>query len=106
MVNSVSNVSSIQLSRAIQAFKSSVKSAIELEQPRVDEKAVEAILSPESINAAKTTTVSKAVMPDKNSGYINDVMRFAAQNGREDITEDDIQYALRFGRSILVNQVG
>lgn len=94
MVNSISsNISSIQLLRAQNAF-SQAKA-----QPKTQD-------NPEPImeeQEEKQTTVSSATTLEKLQDKIVDEIRNDLTKINEDITDEDIKYGLTFGRSILVD---
>lgn len=106
MVNGISSdASSLQILRATQAFKRAIQSSPGLNNA-LDE------------NIVKNTEENTSFEPDyklkklensitKNqSEYTAEIKQIASKYGKTDLNDDEINYAMRYGRSILVDQTG
>src|SRR3989339_284119 len=111
MVSGISDVSALQILRATQAFKNAIKSTLDtnlgekIEDPEVmlslSKESREAI-SGQRVNPVKT---EENIISKKND-QIDEIRNFASKYGINDIDNEDIDYAIRYGRSILVDRVG
>ncbi|EKE03824.1 MAG: hypothetical protein ACD_20C00147G0005 [uncultured bacterium] len=111
MVSGISDVSSLQILRATQAFKNAIKASLNSPGNQViDDVEVKVSLSQESqnaINNARNNIQQAESEPtSKKAGYINEIKEYANKYGNIDINDEDINYAMRYGRSILVDQIG
>lgn len=93
MINEInSNINSIQLLRAQNAFKQAQKVSTEKNSEKIKDTQQEEISSIKS-----STTLEK--LQDK----IIEELRGDLSNINEDITDEDIRYGLTFGRSVLID---
>ncbi len=93
MINEInSNINSIQLLRAQNAFKQAQKVSNEKNSEKIKDTQQEEISSIKS-----STTLEK--LQDK----IIEELRGDLSNINEDITDEDIRYGLTFGRSVLID---
>lgn len=94
MISSInSNISSLQILRAQNAFAQARKAPEVQEQPQLEEDLIE-----EEISSLKPGTTL-----EKLQSQIIDEIRGDLTNINEDITDEDIRYGLTFGRSVLVD---
>lgn len=108
MINGVEGTTSIlQIKRAEQAFKNAAKySTNDLENNNnVDDSNVNISLKP-NYSAVNSNQSSSSATIDfaQKSEYINEIKNFASKNGYSEISDDEISYAIKYGRSILVDQ--
>lgn len=111
MVGGISEVNSLQALRATQAFKNATKISLNLPNSQViDDAEVKVSLSQESQNTLNNSknNIQQAENESnsKKAGYISEIKEYANKYGNIDINDEDINYAMRYGRSILVDQVG
>ena len=100
MVNGVNgNVSSLQVLRATQAFKMANQSKVnqvEDQAPDIQDKVeLSGNFSFNSSGVANNPV-------NQHKSYINDVKQF--MNGKMDLSDEEIGYAIKYGRSVLVDQ--
>jgi len=95
MVNAISsNISSLQLLRAQNAFskvQTSAKTEVETFEPEVEQFAQE------------TSTPKAGTTAERLQNEIIDTIRDDLTSINEYVTDEDIRYGLTFGRSILVD---
>lgn len=109
MVSGISEVSSLQVLRATQAFKAAIKSTLNSASGNdIEDVEVKLSLSPES---QKIMSNPRNVSTDKiesviNKNYLNEVKDFVDKIGINNVSNEDLEYAMRYGRSILVDKVG
>ncbi|OGH99415.1 MAG: hypothetical protein A2104_02385 [Candidatus Melainabacteria bacterium GWF2_32_7] len=111
MVSGISEINSLQLLRATQAFKSAIKASLNTPgNELIEDVEVKVSLSQESqnkINSAKNNNPEvEKVLSSQNTEYINEIKEYANKCGNTSVNEEDINYAMRYGRSILVDMVG
>ena len=93
MVSSInSNISSLQLLRAQNAFNQAKKSPKELEAP------VELEQLQEEVSSIKPSSTVEKMQEKVIDEIRNDLISI-----NEDITDEDIRYGLTFGRSVLID---
>jgi len=103
MVNGInSSVNSLEVLRATNAFKNAIKSSPRLNE--VLEKPVSEKIQEK--NTFENVSLQKKESPiiARNRQYVEEVKNFAKTQGNQ-INDEDIEYALRYGRSILVDHV-
>lgn len=109
MVSGITDVSALQVLRATQAFKSAIKASPSCSE-FIEDVDVKLSLSEESkqvANNIKTDSIKKEeALSSKNIDRVSEIREYANKYGINDISNDDIDYAMRYGRSILVDQVG
>ncbi|MCK7521075.1 MAG: hypothetical protein MZV64_26980 [Ignavibacteriales bacterium] len=115
MVNAISGNSNIQTIRALQAFKNVVETAQtqnvkKIEKPQ--EQGVSVSISTETqnlINGLKidntNSRLNEASLTPKKPHH-EQIKQYVSKYGINDLTDEDIDYAMRYGRSVLVNKVG
>ena len=102
MINGIGEVSAIQINRAQQAFKSAAKYSANSVDKGIDDSDVTLSLS-QDYNLSNSSNSIDSVIAQKKQ-YISEVKNFANQNGLSEINDNEISYALKYGRSILVDQ--
>lgn len=106
MVNGITNTSSLQMINALQAFKKSNINSLQKNNTQEPENTVD--MADENHNIDNTysfignKTKSEPQQSVQSAQFINDVKNFAIKNGNV-VDDNDIQYAMRYGRSILVD---
>lgn len=107
MIDGLGNSTSIlQVKRAEQAFKTASKYKTEQVSDSSDDSASEVSLNSDynlSTNSSVNQSESDDILSQK-SQMISDFKDFINKNGISDISDNDISYALKYGRSILVDQ--
>ena len=94
-----SNVSALQVLRATQAFKTAISSSQKAKEILND---VEDQATITSSDTESNKNVAKIVTP-LNGKFVNEIKQYAQRYSGNEISEDDIKYALKYGRSVLVN---
>ncbi len=99
MINSINNVNTLQITNALNAFKNTVR-------PILKEEIQETNTIPENkgedfsdIGLLK----SEPRLTANTQNYINEVKNFAGQIGISDLSDEEISYALKYGRSLLAD---
>jgi len=107
MVNGISNVSTLQMIRAMQAFKGAEKTPENIEETNIG---VDVVLSKDlqdSIKALKTEPLEEGKLQiPSNDKQINEIKETVEKYGINNLSNEDINYAIRYGRSVLVDMVG
>jgi hypothetical protein len=100
MVSEISNnVTSLQALNAVHAFRKAAQQKTTGEQ--VQDEAASVELS--GGLSQKVQTSAPSTVPAQYQSYINDIKQF--MNGKVDASDDEIGYAIKYGRSILVDQM-
>ena len=111
MVSGVSDVNQLQIMRATQAFKKAIQSSPNLSsiinENKIEEPDVKVSLSLKAESLKNTSNSSlkniENPMGTQKEKYINEVKEFASKYGKNNISDEDITYALKYGRSILAD---
>ncbi len=104
-----SDISQLQILRATQAFKKAVSSSQKLdelinnEKPAEIDDRVNVTSTPSDLKINVARTEGDSVM--KNQVMVNEVKKYATKYGHYEISDEDINYAFKYGRSVLVNQM-
>ena len=111
MVSGISDVSALQVLRATQAFKNAIKSTLDTNSgEKIEDPEVMLSLSKESREAMSGQRINPVKTEEnilsKKDEQISEIKDFANKYGITDIDNEDIDYAIRYGRSILVDRVG
>jgi hypothetical protein len=106
MVDSLSNVSSLQITRALQAFKVAVKESSSLADEQDEDAKVSIDSQTLPLNSKFDTKKAESNSSSLNNKYVNDVRSTAEKYGVNDLSDEDINYAIRYGRSVLVDARG
>lgn len=93
-----SNISITQVLTAQNAFKTTEKNFKKTKLVNESNKT-----NNTDAEAQNETKIKDSVSP-KTNDYINEVKNYAKENMQSDISNEDISYAIRYGRSILVDQ--
>ena len=100
MVNGVNgNVSSLQVLRATQAFNRANQAKINQVEEQVPDVQDKVELSG-NLGFKQSGVTNNLV--NQHKSYINDVKQF--MNGKIDLSDEEIGYAIKYGRSVLVDQ--
>jgi len=102
-----SNIANIQLLRAKQAFINNDKLAKEgLAKHPVGEEDVKLSISSQQIEIPENKEVpakKEENFLEKNKSYLGEIKNFIGENSFNQIGEDDLKEALRYGKSILAD---
>ena len=101
-----SSIGSIQLLRARQAFENTNKLSKENEilKNGFSEEDVKLSISSQDITIKKQTEEIKTDdFMEKNKQYIGEIKEFMGKYNKQDVQEEDIKYALSYGKSILAD---
>ncbi len=110
MVSSInSNVNQVQLLRATQAFKKAIGSSSKVNS-FIKENEISEIKDSVSISLKEQDFTGNISRQDKmssvqNKELMSEIKQYADKYGKYDLNDEDINYALKYGRSILINQV-
>lgn len=103
-----SDLNNLQIMRAEQAFKSAIKYSVNM-NPAYGNNVVEdvdvniKITSDKEVKNESNTPFTSHIL-EKNKELVNDVKQFASKFGNN-LDDEDIDYALRYGKSVLVDRV-
>lgn len=101
-----SSISGVQFLRAKQAFENTNKLSKdnELLKNGFNEEDVKLSISSQNININKQAEeVKEDDFMERNKQYIGEIKEFIGKNNYQDVQEDDIKYALSYGKSILAD---
>jgi len=102
-----SNIANIQLLRAKQAFENTNKLAKAggVLAQQVGEEDVKLSISSQQINIPEKKEVSQKEEDfiDKNKNYLGEIKNFIGENNFNEIGEENLKEALRYGKSILAD---
>lgn len=113
MVNGVSNENNnaLQVLNAVRAFRMQLNSSQNVEQPKVnnvkeDDKDFAEISREAHLKNTQETNIPerKSITLTYKEQYISDFKQYISKYPGIQINDDDITYAMKFGRSILVDR--
>lgn len=106
MINGINgnNISSLQLFKASQAFKKYSEQPIDKAVTPVEDKDVKLSISSNQ-NDENKTKISKTAQEMQAEIQRKQYLNKIKEHTNTDISEDDLKYALKFGRSVLVNRL-
>jgi len=107
MVNGVQGGSLLQAVRAKQAFKNSVKyseDTNDFENNSVDNISLKKTFEPQKTEQENNNVEFKSSLLDFKKDIVSDFKQFIGKNSNFSVNDEDIDYALRYGKSILVDK--
>jgi len=109
MVSGVQSGSLLQETRAKQAFSGAVKyseeTSFDTENNGIDKVSSQKVFESQNTEQEKNNNVEfKSSLLDYKKDIVNDFKQFIGKIGNFNVNDEDIDYALRYGKSILVDR--
>jgi len=110
MINGVNDASALQISGALQAFKNAIRPVVKDELQENNSVQSEDLL--QQIGKQKKEDFSdigllksEPRLQTQTKEYISEVKDFAGKIGINDISDEEINYAIKYGRSVLADYI-
>lgn len=108
MINSINDVNTLQITNAINAFKNTVRPIIK-EEFQEENSALDSSIDIQAGKQKKEDFSNIGLLKSEprvtaqTQNYINEVKNFAGQIGISDLSDEEITYAMKYGRSLLAD---
>jgi hypothetical protein len=105
MINSVNDTSALQLSGALNAFKNAIRPVMKEELQKMELQDENSVKQNKD-NFSDIGLMKSEPRPQRQTQeYIKEVKNFAGQIGINNISDEEISYAMKYGRSLLADYI-